>query len=583
MVIKKWFQVSLLAGVTSLAMADDGTDKQGIVYKGLQNVNGIAKLQGINPKDTNVRWELGDRNLSEWLLAPWDEGKVNRAIADFEKEYGSIAATAFMVAKNAMLNNFDASGHQITEQDVQQLKKKLERTRFLKNFHSNARAITIADADAQFVPSDIFVIKDQAPQVNIAANQKSSNTLISRNTPVFVLGQLITMDTHGFDPSEDSWAILWRPEFGIRFVKAKHVALVSDALASDFPIHPDDEHLSPSSRLKLTDTSRVKSASNDHRLPLGTPVFSLGDQYMMAERSAAGPMNIVLDDTRLRLHAAELAFVKLSVDPAGKLEDQLKSVPLPLSYHSYLSQLNNVILQYPLAYIDLKNNENRYFAFGEGTIGPDGERGMDSSTFVLKLLQPFGKWLPRYSADQVEEGVKNRLIIKTNKANMEQNYKAMIDHCKIGHFVSTGSGNNMACLGNISLHELGKLSKEAMHDAMSVGGMTTDDRVPLVALSTTGIVFAGDFFDAEHAGKLDIPSLGETFYVSTEKRKQKPIWHITGRVAVYPVFKSGYFSSYIRDGKSLTIYSYFNDKTDDAAAESATEDDELSVTVPVQL
>ena len=573
MVIKKWFQISLLAGMTSPVMVYGDTDRQGVVYKGLQHVDAIAKLQGINPQDTMPRWELGEKNLNEWLLAPWDEGKVNEAIAGFENEFGSIAATAFTVAKNAMLNNYDASGHQITEADVQQLKQTLERTRFLKHFHPKARAITVTDTDAQFIPSDVFVIKDPAPHVAITANQKTCSTLISRNTPVFVLGQLLTMEVRGLEPAEDSWVILWRPEFGLRFVQAKHIALVSDAFTSDFPIQPDSPHHF-NSRLKLTDTSRVKAENSERRLPLGTPVFSLSGRYLMAERSEDEAINVKLNKISLRLNSAKMALVKLSVDPAGKLEDQIKTVPLPLSYQSYLAQLNNVMFQYPLNYIDLQHNENRYFAFGEGIVGPDGRRGMDSSTFISKLLQPFGKWLPRFSGDQVKEGVKHRLIAKTNEADMEQNYKAMIDHCHIGHFVSTGNGNNMACLGNISLDELGELSKEAMYDAISVGGMTADDRVPLVAMSTSGIVFFENFINATPAGKLDLTTLGETFVVSTTTKEPKPVWHATGRVAVYPMFKSGYFSSYIRDGKSLTIYSYFSDKINNPTPEPGSEENE---------
>ncbi|WP_419535852.1 hypothetical protein [Endozoicomonas sp.] len=555
MAIKKWFLVCALSGAATLVFAYPDADRQGKVYKGLQDVHSIADFQGINPQDTTLRWEIGDNNLIEWLLAPWDESKVNEAFDAYRQEYGSIAETAEKVVYGAIAGNFDASGHQITDDELKQLLNIVKQTDFIQTFHSEARAITTADTDAQFFPSDVFFTNNLAQASNVAANQKSSSTLIPRNTPVFVLGQLMTVDSSGLEPADDSWLALWRPEFGLKFAKARHVAFVDKAMADDFPVTPQD--IEPDNRLKLTCTSRVKHSGCSKRFPLGTPIFIQGGQHLMAQKDQQEPTTITVSSTKLRLYSAQLSFVNLSVDPAGELDQQVRKVPLPLSYHNYLNQLSSTLLKYPTEYVAPEYNENRHFAFGEGTIGPDGERGMDASTFALKLIQPFGKWLPRYSVHQVEEGIKS---CATEKATLEENYHAMLDHCPIGNFVSVGSGNNMACLGSITLEQLGQISPEAKADAIGTGGMTEQDRVPLLAMSATGITNLEEVIVTRPSGTLEIPSTGETLQVSSQTMEQQAVWYITGKAAVYPVFKSGYLSSYIRDGRSLTFYSYFTPK-----------------------
>ncbi|KEI72118.1 hypothetical protein [Endozoicomonas elysicola] len=555
MAIKKWFLLSLLSGVATLAMAYPKVDKQGAVYKGLQDVHTIAQLQGINPQDTTTRWEIGESNLVEWLLAPWDELKVNEALSAYRQEYGSIAQTASTVVNGAIRNNFDASGHLITDEEHQQLLSIIEQTAYLQNFHPQARAITISDTDAQFFPSDVFFTNNLAQPSNVAANQKSSSTLIPRNTPVIVLGQLMAIESAGLAAAEDGWVALWRPEFGLKFTKARHIAFVDEALVDDFPVSTQEPE--PGSRLKLTFTSRVRSQGVSQRLPLGTPVYSLSGRYFLAERNQQAPIARQIGPTLLQLYAAQLSPFDLSVDPAGQLDNQVNKVPVRLNYQNYLNQLSNTLLKYPSEYVGPEHNENRYFAFGEGTIGPDGERGMDASTFSLKLIQPFGKWLPRYSVHQVDEGIKTHLIDTTHDATLEENYKAMLDHCQIGNFVSVGPGNNMACLGSISLAQLGQLSDEAYADAVTTGGMTEWDRIPLLALSTVGLTNIEDVVINKPAGTIEIPSTGETLQLYSESKESMAVWYITGKAAVYPVFKSGYLSSYIRDGRSLTLYSYF--------------------------
>ena len=555
MAIKRWILFSFLSGVAAFAAAYPEADKQGAVYKGLQDVHTIADMQGINPQDTTVRWEIGDNNLVEWLLAPWNEQKVNEALAAYQKEYGSITQTASKVVNGAISHNFDASGHLITDDEQQQLLNLIEQTEYLQGFHPKARAITIVDTDAQFFPSDVFFTNNLAQGSNVAANQKSSSTLILRNTPVFVLGQLMTVDSAGLEPAEDSWVALWRPEFGLKFTKARHIAFVDESLVSDFPVSSQEQEAD--NRLRLTVTSRVRTQDINRQLPLGTPVYSLSGRYFFTERSHQAPVPHHIESTSLQLYSAQLSPVELSIDPAGQLENQVKKVPLALNYQNYLNQLSNVLLKFPSEYVAPEHNENRYFAFGEGTIGPDGERGMDASTFALKLIQPFGKWLPRYSVHQVEEGIKTRLISTTQNASLEENYQAMLNNCEVGNFVSVGRGNNMTCLGSITLDQLGQLSDEAYADAVTTGGMTEQDRIPLLALSAVGLTNIEDVVINKPAGTIEIPSTGETLPLYLESKESMTVWYITGKAAVYPVFKSGYLSSYIRNGRSLMFYSYF--------------------------
>ncbi|WP_257297261.1 hypothetical protein [Endozoicomonas sp. YOMI1] len=553
MAITRCLVFTLLCGISALAAAYPEADKQGAVYKGLQNVHTIAEMQGINSRDTTVRWEISDNNLLEWLLAPWDKQKVDEALASYQRQYGSITQTAARVVNGAISNNFDASGHLITEDERQQLLNRIEQTEYLQRFHPEARAITVVDADAQFFPSDVFFTNNLAQASNVAANQKSSSTLILRNTPVFVLGQLTTIDSAGLESAEDSWVALWRPEFGLKFTKARHIAFVDQSLVGEIPVSSQDSE----NQLKLTVTSRVRIPDINQRLPLDTPVYSLSGQYFFAARNHQPPASRQIEATMLRLYSAQLLPMELSVDPAGKLDNQVKKVPLPLSYQNYLNQLSNTLLKYPSEYVAPEHNENRYFAFGEGTIGPDGERGMDASTFVLKLIQPFGKWLPRYSVHQVEEGIKNRLIHSTQNASPEENYQAMLNNCQVGHFVSVGRGSNMACLGSITLDQLGQLSDQAYADAVTTGGMTEQDRIPLLALSTVGLTTIEDVVINKPAGSMDFLATGETLPLYLAAKASMAVWYITGKAAVYPVFKSGYLSSFIRNGRSLTFYSYF--------------------------
>nr|MDT0251947.1 hypothetical protein [Endozoicomonas sp.] len=540
-----WVLSGFLSGLATLALAISDPDKQGKVYKGLQDVHAIATSQGMDPESTGVRWTIGNPNLIEWLLAPWNPERVNKDLDGYKSQYGSIAATARHVAASAMTNNnisennFDASGHQLTDDEIEALLALIEQTDYLDAYQPDARAITLSDADALFVPSDTFITKNLTKTANVASDQKSSSTLISANTPVLVLGQFNPIPN--LNPAEDSWLAVWRPEFGLKFAKSRHIAFADQSLIDQYSqIQPEDN----TSVLKMTTTSRVREGAS--RLSLGTPILADGDLFMMA-RSVLKKNGDPQSGIFLKLNNAQLETVRLNVaDPRGVLGKQVQTVPLPLNNKNLLDQISNNILKYPAAYVPPSHNENRFFAWGEGTVGPDGERGQDISTMILKSVRPFGKWLPRHSQDQVDEGVSVRPIATTNEGTLEENYQAMTEYCQLGNFVSWGRGNNMACLGSISLQALALLDPQAAMDATEWGGMTEDDRIPLLALTPTGLTTIED--PAED---------------STEETAAAPQWFITAKSAVYPVFKKGYLDSFIRNGRSLTFFSYFT-PVDDA-------------------
>ncbi len=66
----------------------------------------------------------------------------------------------------------------------------------------------------------------------------------------------------------------------------------------------------------------------------------------------------------------------------------------------------------------------------------------------------------------------------------------------------------------------------AADDAIQSGGMEEYDKVPLLAFSPVGL-------------------------------KNGSVWHITGKTAVYPVFKAGPYKTWV-SRPNLFIYSYFD-------------------------
>ena len=548
-----WFFPALLS---TLAQAYPDADQQGGIYRGLQDIHGIALSQGINPESTEQRWQIGNTNLMEWLLAPWNPQTVNEQLARIKSKYGSIAAAVRHVAAGAMTNiytgenNFDASGHQLTLREMDSLLTAIGQAHCLDHWQQTARAITLSDADALFVPVDTFITKNLRKSASAASDQKSSSTLIAANTPVFVLGQVNPIPN--LNPAEDSWLIVWRPEFGLKFVKSRHVAFADQPLVERYSLIQSE---GSTMQLKMTTTSRVREGIN--RLSIGTPILAAGDGFMMArlltDGDGDGDRKAPSSDTALNLNHAYLTTVSLTVaDPHGILDNQVQAVPLTLNNRNLLGQISNNILKYPAEYVSPIHNENRSFAWGEGTIGPDGERGQDASTMILKSVRPFGWWLPRYSRDQVQAGTSHRLVASTHNGTLEENYRAMVTHCTLGNFVSWGVGSNMICLGNTSLQALALLDPHAAKDAIDWGGLSEEDPVPLLASTSVGLTTM--------ASEENLP---------TEQTLATPQWFITGKSAVYPVFKQGYLDSFIRDGRSLTFFSYFTPLDEATAADAA--------------
>ena len=665
MAMKQFASYLVLWAFPIIAMACQNKDQQGTVYKGLQHLDAFKKImadQGINWADTTQRWEVGEKNLIHWLLAPWEEAKVIEAIEILKKQHSSVREAALSIFSETLRQGlFEASGTAITEESTawKQMRKSIEEAAFLESFDTNTRAITIEDADALFVPSSVFLTKDLTKIYNVAANQKSSSTLITRNTPVFVLGQLHLPS--GLPAHRESWSVIWRPEFGLKFAKSKHIALVDQAFVDSYstiqqtdkpantslPVTPEVTEGETGSvqttpkldqdikQLAMTQTSRVWDNNTGKYLALATPVLRDKKSYLLATRDTSMVKTIDIGSVDLTFNSAKLSPSSLKVDPVSKIDEHLGSMPLRLSYKNYLTHLHNTIALYP-PYIPSEDNQNRHYAWGEGTIGADGERGQDASTFILRLVKPFGLWLPRYSKDQTDKGMAMGFIaysgpsalpeplplsdslsisklfstvepsftsepppnpdnsldtesvtsadVSESSANSEaivtseslstldepttssesfatdhptesppahsepvttpepasaseppafpitlsteHHYQAVLKHCKPGNFMSYGAGSNMACLGSISMSTLESLDPDAAQEARHSGGMSEEDKVPLVALSPVGLNSGGH-------------------------------WLITGKTAVYPIFKSGYYSSFIRADRELTFFSYF--------------------------
>ncbi|MFK0569923.1 hypothetical protein [Endozoicomonas sp.] len=538
-------------------------------YKGLQNIYKIAEFQGIDPNSTEIKWKLNNLNLFDKLLAPWNKNEVEAFIKGIDtspakstsadvaenrqNEHLPITSHAIKVALSAMINggegnigsqnkyNYDATGHQLTKQDIDKVLSLIKTASWQTEFSDECRGITNASADALFLPTDKFITKDLTDTSNSASDQKSSSTLIPPNTPVFILAQLNIIP--GLNPEEDSWLAIWRPEFGLKFVKSRNVGLIDH---KDIEQYSQIQSRDNPSTLKMPLTDRVKESHTFNRLAMGTPL-PIGNGSAIMAKCTFEERTVTLPTYQLKLYLSKLEKIHLeTVDNKGDkdaLNRQVQQVPLPLNHKNFFNQLSNNILKYPSELVTPAENENRCFAWGEGTIGPDGERGQDISTFILKTIRPFGTWLPRHSQDQINEG---NVIegSQTDGKSLDDNYQALLKHGKPGIFVSWGRGNNMASLGSVSVDQLGDLNKDAARDALN-SGMKENDKIPLLALSPIAL---------------------------TTKDEDGTIqWHHTGRTAVHPVFKEGENSTFIRKGRELKFFNYFTEVTEKSVNQPAPE------------
>ena len=535
-------------------------DQQGTIYTGLQNLGNIARLQNLN-QDAELG-KVALSNLVERILAPWKEEDVQVAFREFRNysrvqyvfpaeinritdretfnQVSDIAATAMLVVSKAIKNPgnmYFASGDVVGENYLKHIGSLIARSTFLTSYDQQARGITISDADALFVPSDVFITNNLAEKANTASDQKTSSSTIPANTPVFIFGQI--QDQNGLSPdsdswfgvqgqsfnqASDSWLVVWRPEFGLKFVRSRHIALVDPAMVERY------ESLAKDS-LEQTCSERVTARFCKYRkdrLQRLTPVLwdSASQQHYMAvsEESVIAP--VLHDSINLQLYSAELAPVEVEVLDKGQLLAQHLHKPdaaVPVTKREYLSHLHHCMFTNP---VYSAPNVNRKFAWGAGIVGINHLLGQDVSLLSHCQLRSLGVMAPRHSWDQTEKGMKLHTVYNSDKGgatDKQSLYNVMVDKCTLGNMASFGGGSLMICLGNLTVEQLGTLSPSA-HAQAKAGGMQDTDRVPLVASSPVGFNNGG-------------------------------AWEIVPQSAVFPIFLHDASRSWVNRSK-LYIYSY---------------------------
>ena len=534
--------VALLLSVKAIAYPP--ADEQGILYHDLQDLKKIAELQQV---DLNASLGSnpykGDPHKSQVkrTLAPWQPGEVEKAFQEFSKyrtdatddkiermvdketykTLPDITASAMIVISSAINdpdNMYFANGQVVGSEYLKSLANLIKSTEFLKSYSKQARGITISDADALFLPSDVFITKNLAEPANTASDQKSSSSLIPTNTPVFIFGQII--DQSELNLATDSWLVIWHSAFGLKFVRSRHIALVDEAFVSRYEaLATENLQLAVTDRL----TARFYKYRKDSLRRLTLVLKDKNDQrYYMATSQQSMISNVLGNSINLNLYSAELTSVTLAVaDPDQYLTDHLKRPEAwsSISNGEYLSQLHNAMFMYPEY---SKPNKNRLFAWGAGTVGINRLVGQDVSGFSYNLLQSLGINVPRDSSDQVSEGLRLRKVLTTT-GNIDTLYEAMIEKCTLGNMASFGRGSIMVCLGSLTVEQLEDISLKAADQARAEG-MPDDARVPLVASSPVGF----------------------------RNGKQ---WTIVPESAVFPIFKHDASRSWV-DRKTLFIFSY---------------------------
>ena len=498
----------LLAGTVVLllsvkAIAYPPADEQGVLYRDLQDLKKIAKLQGV---DLNKSLGTVQPNLVKHTLAPWNPDAVTEAFKEFseyraevetkqiermtdEQTYATlpdITASAMMVISGAITdpdNMYFASGRVVGGDYLKSLAILIQSTKFLKSYSELARGITISDADALFLPSDVFITKNLAEAANTASDQKSSSSLIPVNTPVFIFGQVI--DQPGLNQANDSWLVIWRPEFGLKFIRSRHIALVNQEFVSRYEeLAKDNLQLACTDRL----TARFCMYRKDSLRRLTPVLKDENNQHYIAASQQNTITSVLEDSINLQLYPADLASVTVeTVDSGQDLKDHLKrpETRSNITNGEYLDQLHNAMFMNPEY---SSPNKNKLFAWGAGTVGINRLVGQDVSGFSYNLLQSLGINVPRHSWNQVIEGLKQRTVFQTESGvpgNIDTLYEAMIEKCTLGNIASFGPGSIMVCLGSLTVEQLAAISPEAANEARE-GGMQENSRVPLVASSPVG-------------------------------------------------------------------------------------------------
>ena len=555
----------LLAGVITListthAVAYPYADQQGTIYSGLQDLGKIARLQNLQQNEELGKVALS--NLVERTLAPWKDEDVKAAFREF-KDYArvkkvfpeelnritdratfervsDIAAAAMLIVSRAIKNPgnmYFASGEAVGEEYVKSIGSMIERTTFLTSYDHLARGITISDADALFVPSDVFITNNLAEKANTASDQKTSSSTVPANTPVFIFGQI--EDQHGLTPdadswfdvqgqsfnqASDSWLVVWRPEFGLKFVRSRHIALADPAMVERYESLAKDN-------LEQACTERVSARFCKYRkdrLQRLTPVLwdSANQQHYMAASEERVIAPVLAHSINLQLYSAELVPVEVEVlDERQPLAQHLRKpdAAVPVTKREYLSHLHHCMFTNP---IYSTPNVNRKFAWGAGIVGINHLLGQDVSMLSFCQLKSLGVLGPRHSWDQTLKGMKLSTVYDSDQGgaiDKQSLYNVMVDKCSLGNMASFGGGSLMICLGNLTVEQLGTLSPSAYAQAKA-GGMQDTDRVPLVASSPVGFNNGG-------------------------------AWEVVPQSAVFPIFLHDASRSWVNRSR-LYIYSY---------------------------
>ncbi len=527
----------------SSASAYPPADKQATFYEGLQNYQKVFEYTAPDTDESMVLGEIKHQNLVRKTLAPWYEGSVNAAIAQYRKEASTVTRNSLksflreqlkkpsatvdllqvrayeVVASAAKTSRYYASGRAVSQKDIDQYTLLILKHELFGRFEESGKAITVSDAHAQFVPSDEAITNDLAGKANTASDQKTSSMIIPANSPVYVLGQM--EDVPEYSPETDSWLLIWRPECGIKFVRSSHVALLDAKETASYQSMAEKSlYMATSDRVKVRQAFRQPVD-----LMRTTLLVSDEQNYYMAVADEDSFEEAPAATNKPRLLKGNLVQVTPKVKDRGELLiNHLQKTPVTFTFNNYLAQLHRTTFSTPLR---ARKHVNIPFGWGDAVIGADNFHGQDVSNFVRKVMLPFGLSLPRHSKDQIDEGLETQRIYdstSTGESDSDSLYAALVKHCMPGRFVSFGPGSQAACLGSLTVEELQSLDPKAAEDAKR-SGIEYDEEVPLIAMSPVGLNASGT-------------------------------WYITGLTGIYPVFKSAPYNAWITRSQ-LFIFSYF--------------------------
>ncbi len=511
-----------------------------------------------------------DLNLKKDLISPWNGELVNKAIAAEKKTPKEYAYD--MVEWILSSKKYAAAGYIISDEEKNELLTRVKNGDYLDTFSPYSKAITVSDADALFIPHQEFITNDLTESGNTASDQKSSSSVIPRNTPVTVLGKIAPIEV-SLSEKDNAWLLVWRPEFGFKFVLAEHIAWADDAV-----VEPYEQAIKQDQGLRLACTDRTHTYRMEYpedipsKLLRGTPIICTENYYNLVFPSATEEQFNLGPAFKLSLRNCQFTtanVVPIEKIPDWELDDHAPVSPTPFTNKRFVRQLENVTFQFPNYG---SNNKNRSYGWGEATTGIDRLRGQDISSTVRYLLQPFGFSLPRFSKDQIAMGQKINNVT-TIEGDPTLLFNGMLNNCKLGTFASFGPGNMMACLGTITFKQLNQLDRSAATYAKTHGGMTEDDALPMVVSSPVGFRDSNRKTQIEEKKKALFESFKQTLelgeldqtktallmkFASSQAEDDTPSWHISARTSVYFLTKEGPLSLWTRRNQMM-FFKYYKD------------------------